>query len=197
MSTKSNRVEEFRGIVEGVIARQVEEADSKHTSWLDYDKVAKLGGLTFISVGEKDMRPMSFGLSRERLWGVTSERLRYAGRLGQLSIVSGEGKPDSLTRRWSFRSAMQMIDVPTARPLTKLAELNDAISWVRSPHLATDELNRLAILQPEEVEAIEPRLAEIAGDQRKLQDDLRRIAERRHNGQMAEDILEESGWYSE
>jgi hypothetical protein len=181
MSEKVARVEQFREIVEYGIRCNVEKAQrgGLKISWRGMNQEAKVGELTFSSVDSRDMRPSSLGFSDEHLWGVTSPKLRLGRRLGLMSLVSTADKDDVLVRHLAIDSGMQMLDVKTARPLTELGELEDALSWVKSPHLADGELSRLVALTPSEVESTEPILAELAEASRKLREDLARLPGRR------------------
>lgn len=199
MNTAEARVEEFREVVEKVIDRSVQarQHGGIQVSWSGMHNYAEDGGLAFSSVDKGEGRPSMLGLAGEHLWGVSSQRLRYGKRLGYLSVISYASDCDSLVRRWAFDSGLQMISVDTTKTLSEPEELDDALTWVKSPHLASDELNRLASLMPKEVKRIDPMLVEHATSARKLYEDLGRIADRRQRGLMAEDILEESGWASD
>lgn len=181
MSLRSNRVEEFRGLVERVIAQQAKKSGHGLTilSFSDYHKEVDVSGLTFASVDKYDGRDVCFGMNDELLWGVASKKLKWHGRVGRLAVVSSLDLPDSFIRRWSFESAMPTMPVDTTKPLTKLNELNDVLTWVRSPHLAGDEFNRFAALKKTEIVNVDSELAEtrlVAAD---LHRQLGRLADSR------------------
>jgi hypothetical protein len=181
MSLRSNRVEEFRSLVEGVIAGQAKKSGHILTilSFADVHKEADVSGLSFTSVDTYDGRDVCFGMNDEHIWGVASKKLNWHGRVGRLAVVSSEDLPDSFIRRWSFESAMPTIPVDTEKPLKKLNELNDVLTWVRSPHLAGDEFNRFAALYKTEIESVDSELAETRLLAAELHRQLGRLADAR------------------
>lgn len=176
MGTKERKVTEFRNIVDGVITRQVESA--RNVSWPGMDKEARVGQLTLISVDKRDMRPSGIGFSDGHIWAAQSGRMRFEGHTGWLAVASFEDSSDSLVRSWSFESPMQ-IPISSRRSLTKLTEISDALTWVISPHLAIDELGRLAVLEPGEQITIRDGFAQANESSRQLQESLDRLAEAR------------------
>jgi hypothetical protein len=202
MSEKAARlVQEFRGTVDAVIANSVSDIESRPSrpiGGISYKKSAKFGGLHFVSLDQRDGRWTGLPFSEQHMWGVLSGELnvplslasRMAARTGWLAVVSTADKPDTLSRRFTFNSAMQMIDVPTAIPLETDEQLEDALTWAKTPHMASAAVGRLAVLMPEEIESVTPRLAEIAESQRKLDEDLKALANmRRQSWAEARDVI--------
>lgn len=181
MSLRSNRVEEFRGLVEGVIAQKAKKSGHNLTilSFADPHKEAYVSGLSFASVDRYDGRDVCFGMNDEHLWGVASKKLNRHGRVGRLAVVSSLDLPDSFIRRWSFESAMPTMPVDTEKSLKKLNELNDVLAWVKSPHLASDEFNRLAALKKTEIVQVDSELADTRLQAAELHRQLGRLADAR------------------
>ena len=192
MSYGSERVEEFRNMVDEVIARQVNPSQNSplRSERPDYNQLAKAGTLTFISRSEtfdgKHVREIRTG----RMNAINR-------RLGFMAIRSTEAKPDSLTRIWSIESRVRSVFIESEKPLTTHDALSDAILWARSPEFEVGRFSRLSSPTPEEVARITPILERIDETARRLSYDLNQINDRRGSGLDAEDILARSGFHAD
>ncbi len=152
---KRKLVKEFRLSIGSVLADQAEQTtriEPKQRIVLSGNTEGrKIDNRTYIYVGETGLRPAVF--SFDQLWGIT-ERARLPQKIertGYLALQSTYGQNKSLTRRWLFDSPMgPSYGISTSRELKYGDEIDDAMTWLQKPHLATKEIGRIATLLPEE-----------------------------------------------
>ena len=179
MSEITGKVEEFREIVNTVIANNVAEIESgcsRPISSPGYKKQATLVGLTFASLDNGDVRTNGLTFSKEHMWGVTTQRVRMIGKTAFMAVTSSQDKPDTLLRTWSFMPEM-FLPVQSEKELTDLTQIEDAVDWISSPHLAKDEFNRLGQLEDGELEAMQPKFNRIEESRARLSKKLRVLEE--------------------
>lgn len=182
MAKAQELVTEFRETVDLMISDQVYRAQSGpiRESWPGFDKKAEAAGLIFESVDSADVRSSALGLERsQHTWGVHTGKSRFENRTGYLAIVSYAEEPDSLFRRITYPSDMQMFSASTQRAIGEPEEIQAALNWVKSPHLNNHTLARLAILSPAEEAKIDTELANFSMQQQGLVAALERIARAR------------------
>ncbi len=183
MSEVHSLVQEFRDTVDGVIKERVAEIKASRSipiDFTDYRKQQKVGDMYYASMDEAEGRFTFFPHSAEHMWGVACRTDRYR-RPAYLAIVSTFDKPDRLTRRVAFDSAMQMIDVPTSLDITDEETMAKAVRWATGSNLARSLAIELSEITPMEQTRVDARLGEIAREQDQLRRDLEQIsaAERR------------------
>jgi hypothetical protein len=192
MSERTEKVHEFRGVIEAVLAantRRIESGPGRPVGITSYKKEARFDNLTYTSLDQRDARLNAFGFSESHLWGVASP-LRILGRTAFMSIHSTEDRDDSLFRRFTINSAKAMFPVDTQIELDGTNQIDDAVNWARTPHLSDDAFSRLAVIQPDEIEAIQPRLEELAQSQAELQEALDALDKNRRQAEIdSRDII--------
>jgi len=182
MSERAHIVQEFQDTVDDIIGDQVRRIRQSHIipfSRLSYRKVANSGALTFASLDRKDRRPIGIGLSDEHIWAVLSGKMYLSslGRMASMAVISIANQPDSLTRYLTIDSVMNMINVPTQVTLDTDEQLDDALLWVKTPHIPSKVSDRLSLLHPDEIAALVPKLTEIDAREKWLDDDPRSLIE--------------------
>jgi hypothetical protein len=179
MAEVAELVTEFRGIIDKIVSQRDAEEKRRRSYSLSMDRGVAIAGLVFGSYKKSDGRSSVFGHGTEQLWGVRTENYRVERRTGRLAVVSIIESPELLFRRWSFDSAMQMIDVKTSRTIDDPAEMASVLEWVKSPHLNDDVLQKLTVLEPSEEEKVAEGLGELAAKEQELQEGLAEIARAR------------------
>jgi hypothetical protein len=163
MSESAENVRAFRGVVDRYIDAQVSRAEAQRISWPGMRKVARANGAIYTSFEPSDGRLHVFPFSREHVWGVTPERKLRIGsldRLANFAIVSIADEPDTLTRRWSVNSSMEMVTFDTQRPLSD-EQARAAVTWATNPYLSEIEFSQIATITNEEIEEMTPELLSI------------------------------------
>ncbi|MCA9334418.1 hypothetical protein KC963_05200, partial [Candidatus Saccharibacteria bacterium] len=121
--------------------------------------------------------PSFFGLDHAHIWGIGSTGFTVLNGPASMAVVSVEGYEEGLIRRVSVDSHFAGITADTERRLETAEELDDALRWASRPHMAHDELARLAILMPSEVETVQEELASLEQGMRQLVNELAEIDE--------------------
>ncbi len=174
MSRQADIVGEFRGIIDTVIDRQVENARRNHRSWLDMDKEAKIAGLTFGRYEARGGRSSVFGSGA--LWGIHTGKVMFeqTRMRGFLAIVSPADQLDSLQRNWSFITPMQMLNADTEKKIEDVNSLETVLSWAKSPHI--EDLGHIALLDDDELENVTGWYDRMAESRREAAKDLEAIS---------------------
>lgn len=179
MATPRNAeiVTNFRNVVERVIDEQAERAKAENHAWPDVDKIAAIGGITFMKLGPEDGGLTLLRSDKERTWVASTNYSMRRQRIGTVALISLASKPDSLVRHWSFESSKGsgLFAITSDKLLTRKADLRAALDWINSPHLHPDALRGLATLSEDEHERVSKELQQDAAEAAETQAGLERL----------------------
>lgn len=172
MTGSTDMVQEFRGVVDGVIADQVAQCERDRREWPGFNTIARTVGLDFVSKDMPSGLSTVFEHCGGHLWGVGDrEAIRFGGRVGSLAVMSFLNDEEHLYRKIAIKGPIQLIPRSVTLKLDD-RQMETVLRWVQSPHIAGEALHTMVGLTSEESDILTAQLDEDTRQREVLNRDL-------------------------